>query len=76
MIGGTANQVQVPEGVSLDRGQRDVPTDLLGAAKVTVWRCPLWRAWCRRGRSAVVGEELPDTPVEVTGDGRDFGGGG
>ena len=34
-IGGTANQVSVPTDLNLERGQRDVPTDLLAAAKVT-----------------------------------------
>jgi len=34
-IGGTANQVTVPAGVTPNRGERDRPTDLLGAAKLT-----------------------------------------
>lgn len=34
-IGGAARQVDVPEGLTPNRGQRDVPTDLLGAAKLT-----------------------------------------
>jgi len=34
-IGGTANQVTVPAGVTPDRGERNRPTDLLGAAKLT-----------------------------------------
>ena len=34
-IGGTANQVEVPQGVVPQRGERDLPTELLGAAKVT-----------------------------------------
>ena len=34
-IGGTANQVDVPADVTPDRGQRDVPTDLMGAVKAT-----------------------------------------
>lgn len=34
-IGGTANQVALPEGVTPLRGERDLPTDLLGAAKLT-----------------------------------------
>ena len=34
-IGGTANQVMLPDGVTPIRGQTDLPTDLLGAAKVT-----------------------------------------
>ena len=34
-MGGTATQVEVPEEVELRRGERGLPTDLLGAAKVT-----------------------------------------
>lgn len=34
-IGGTANQVSLEPGVTPLRGQRDVPTDLLGAMKLT-----------------------------------------
>lgn len=34
-IGGTANQVAVPDGASVNRGERDLPTDLLGASKLT-----------------------------------------
>jgi len=34
-IGGTANQVSVPNGLVPDRGERDLPTNLLGAVKLT-----------------------------------------
>ena len=34
-IGGTASQMMVPDGFTLDRGQQDVPTDLIGAGKLT-----------------------------------------
>jgi len=34
-IGGTANQVELDPGITPNRGQRDVPTDLGGAAKAT-----------------------------------------
>ena len=34
-IGGTATQVTVPNGITPDPGERDLPTDLLGAAKLT-----------------------------------------
>ncbi|MGB1615340.1 MAG: DUF5916 domain-containing protein [Pseudomonadales bacterium] len=34
-IGGTANQVAVPAGQSVNRGERDQPTNLLGAVKLT-----------------------------------------
>ena len=34
-IGGTANQVTVASGITPNRGETDLPTDLLGAAKIT-----------------------------------------
>jgi hypothetical protein len=34
-IGGTANQLSVPDGVTANPGERDLPTDLMGAAKLT-----------------------------------------
>ena len=34
-IGGTATQVTVRDGITPDPGERDLPTDLLGAAKLT-----------------------------------------
>lgn len=34
-IGGVATQVDVPDGISANRGETGLPTDLLGAAKVT-----------------------------------------
>ena len=34
-IGGTANQVTVASGITPNRGEADLPTDLLGAAKIT-----------------------------------------
>lgn len=34
-IGGTATQVTLPAGVQPNRGEQDLPTDLLGAVKVT-----------------------------------------
>lgn len=34
-IGGTATQVTVPTGITPNRGERDLPTELLGAAKLT-----------------------------------------
>jgi hypothetical protein len=74
-IGGTANQVEVPEGVSLDRGQRDVPTDLLGAAKVTgaVGDVRYGVLGAVEDEALWLGKSLLDSPIEVSGDGRDFG---
>ena len=73
-IGGTANQMSVPEDVTLDRGQRDVPTDLLAAAKVTGsaenFRYGLLTAieddveWLAR--------DANDQQLLLTGSGRDF----
>ena len=34
-IGGTATQVTVPDGITTDRGEKDLPTDVLGATKLT-----------------------------------------
>ena len=34
-IGGTATQVTVPDGITPARGEKDLPTDVLGAAKLT-----------------------------------------
>ena len=74
-IGGTANQVEIPEGVSLDRGQRDVPTELLGAAKVTgaIGDVRYGVLGAVEDEALWLGKSLLDTPLEVTGDGRDFG---
>jgi hypothetical protein len=73
-IGGTANQMSVPEDVTLDRGQRDVPTNLLAAAKVTGsaenFRYGLLTAieddveWLAR--------DANDQQLLLTGSGRDF----
>lgn len=34
-MGGTANQVSIPAGITPNRGEIDIPTDLLGASKIT-----------------------------------------
>ena len=73
-IGGTASQLSVPDDVEVERGQRDVPTDLLGAGKITGstdnWRYGVlaafeddveWRA-----------RDVNDEEVLLTGQGRDF----
>lgn len=73
-IGGTASQMTVPDDVSLDRGQRDVPTDLLGAAKLTGSTDSL-----RYGVLAAFEDDVEwlatngdNQTVKVTGEGRDF----
>lgn len=73
-IGGTASQMTVPDDVSLDRGQRDVPTDLLGAAKLTGSTDSL-----RYGLLAAFEDDVEwlatsanDQPITLTGEGRDF----
>ena len=73
-IGGTASQMAVPDDVTVERGQRDVPTDLLGAGKITgstdSWRYGVlaafeddveWRA-----------KDASNQEVALTGAGRDF----
>ena len=73
-IGGTASQMTVPDDVSLDRGQRDVPTDLLGAAKLTGSTDSL-----RYGLLAAFEDDVEwlatnanNQPITLTGEGRDF----
>ena len=73
-IGGTASQMTVPDDVSLDRGQRDVPTDLLGAAKLTGSTDSL-----RYGLLAAFEDDVEwlatsanDQPITLTGEGRDL----
>ena len=74
-IGGTANQLTVPDDVTLDAGQNDVPTDLLGATKVTGTV-----GGFRYGALAAVEDEVSwlardasDAPLTLSADGRDFG---
>ncbi len=73
-IGGTANQIDTAQGVTVDRGQRDTPTDLIGAAKVTGGVGDV-----RYGVLAAVeddinwrGRDANGTEVDVEGAGRDF----
>ncbi len=73
-IGGTANQVSLADGVTPLRGQTDLPTDLLGAVKLTGGLGDMrygvlgafeddveWRGLDGAGRE-----------VDIDGDGRDF----
>jgi len=73
-IGGTANQIDVPIGITPKRGQRDIPTDLLGAAKVTGTNGAF-----RYGALAAVEDDISwlgrnsaNQPVKITDDGREF----
>ena len=73
-IGGTANQLDVPAGITAEKGQRDTPTDLLGAVKVTGGLGDM-----RYGVLAAVeddiswlGRDADDLPVDIEGVGRDF----
>ncbi|MEC8809663.1 MAG: DUF5916 domain-containing protein, partial [Pseudomonadota bacterium] len=73
-IGGTANQLTLPEGVTPEPGQRDTPTDLLGAVKVTGGVGDL-----RYGLLAAMeddirwrGRDANDLAVDIEGAGRDF----
>ena len=73
-IGGTANQMSVPEDVTLDRGQRDVPTNLLAAAKVTGsaenFRYGLLTAF--EDDVEWLARDANDQQLLLTGSGRDF----
>ncbi|MDG1125291.1 MAG: DUF5916 domain-containing protein [Pseudomonadales bacterium] len=73
-IGGTANQVGIPNGLTPERGQRDVPTDLLGAAKVTGTNGSF-----RYGALTAVEDDVSwlarnnaNEPVKISDDGREF----
>jgi hypothetical protein len=73
-IGGTANQIDIPDGITPERGQRDVPTDLLGAAKITGTNGSF-----RYGALAAVEDDISwlgrnsaNQPVNITDDGREF----
>ena len=73
-IGGTANQVDVEDGITPDRGQRDVPTDLVGAAKITGAAGDF-----RYGMLAAVendvnwlGSDAAGSTVDIESPGRDF----
>jgi hypothetical protein len=73
-IGGTASQMSVPDDVSLDRGQRDVPTDLLAAAKVTGSRKSLRYGVLAAFEDDVewLARDASDQSIMLTGEGRDF----
>ena len=73
-IGGTANQLEVPAGITAEVGQRDTPTDLVGAVKATGGLGDL-----RYGVLAAVeddilwrGRDTANLPVDIEGAGRDF----
>lgn len=73
-IGGTASQVLLDEGVSPLRGQRDVPTDLLGAAKLTGQVGDVRYGVLSAFEDDVewVGQTDDGSRVDVVGPGRDF----
>jgi hypothetical protein len=64
----------VPDDVSLDRGQRDVPTDLLGAAKLTGSTDSLRYGLLTAFEDDVewLATSANDQPIMLTGEGRDF----
>ncbi|MFP6815535.1 MAG: DUF5916 domain-containing protein [Pseudomonadales bacterium] len=74
-IGGTANQVTVPEGVTPNYGERDLPTDLLGAAKITGTVGNL-----RYGALVAIEDDVEwlgstdglDSDIDIDASGRDF----
>ena len=74
-IGGTANQVSRPEGVMPLPGERDLPTELLGAAKFTGsigdFRYGILSAF--EDDVEWVATDTAGTIVNIDADGRDFG---
>ncbi len=74
-IGGTANQVTVPDGVVPNRGERDMPTDLLGASKITGALGNVRYGVLAAAEDDVVwkGTEIPSgDDVDIIDDGRNF----
>jgi hypothetical protein len=73
-IGGTPDQVTVPAGVTLLDGESSLPTDLLGAAKVTGAAGGLRYGVLSAFEDDVdlVGVDASGTEVPVGDDGRDF----
>ena len=73
-IGGTANQVEIENGVSPVRGQRDVPTDLVGAAKVTgaVGDFRYGVLGAIENEVSWRGSDSIGSPIEIESPGRDF----
>ncbi len=73
-IGGTANQVDVPADVTPDRGQRDVPTDLIGAAKVTGAAGDFRYGMLAAVENEVswIGSDSAGLATDIEGPGRDF----
>ncbi len=73
-IGGTASQVSLDEGVSAYRGQRDVPTDLLGAAKLTGQVGDVRYGFLSAFEDDVewIGQTEDGSRVDIVGPGREF----
>ena len=73
-IGGTASQVSLDEGVSPFRGQRDVPTDLVGAAKLTGQIGDVRYGLLSAFEDDVewIGRTASGSEVDIVGPGRDF----
>ncbi len=73
-IGGIANQVDVPAGITALRGERALPTDLLGAAKVTgntgAFRYGVLGAF--EDDVELVGRDNSGREVNIDADGRKF----
>ena len=74
-IGGAAVGIETPDGVSIPGHERSLPSDLLGAAKVTGQNGPLRYGVLTAFEDDPVlrGERDDGTPVSVQGVGRDFG---
>jgi len=73
-IGGTFNQMTLPADVNLNRGERDLPTDLLGAVKFTGsyddLRYGILAA--AEDESVWLGTDALGKPVDVMAEGREF----
>lgn len=74
-IGGTATQVDVPAGITVNRGEQDLPTDLLGAVKVTgaVNNIRYGVLGAFEDEVEWLGTDTIGNPVDIDHDGRDFG---
>lgn len=73
-IGGTATQVSLNPGVTPERGETDLPTDLLGAAKMTgrVGRVRYGVLGAFEDDVQWFGRDLTGQPFDIEADGRDF----
>jgi hypothetical protein len=74
-IGGTATQVELPDGVTANRGESDLPTDLQGAVKLTGRLGNLRYGMLGAFEDEVewLGTDDLGRKTDIKADGRDFG---